>query len=186
MAQLIERMVTEHIGCDVKKRIVRPNGDVRYIRCVGIPVVDGETLKEIVGTGVDVTEQEHLTQELQRREAYLTEAQRLSHTGSFGWKPMSGEICWSDETFRIFALDPSTKPTLDRILHYRLNVFPIAVPPLRERKADIPMLVDYFVDRYASKSSGKRIRRISRMTLDSNLVFAVHPVRGLGRQQREA
>src|SRR6516164_8929015 len=71
MAQLIERMVTEHIACDVKKRIVRPNGDVRYIRCVGIPVVDGETLKEIVGTAMDVTEQELLAQELQRRQAYL-------------------------------------------------------------------------------------------------------------------
>jgi PAS domain S-box-containing protein len=92
MAELIERMVAEHIGCDVRKRIVRPNGEVRYIRCVGISVVDGEILKEIVGTAMDVTEQEHLTQELQRREAYLTEAQKLSHTGSFGWKPLNGEI----------------------------------------------------------------------------------------------
>ena len=129
MAQLIERMVAEHVGCDVKKRIVRPSGAVRYIRCVGIPVVDGEILKEIVGTAMDVTEQELLTQELQRRQAYLAEAQKLSHTGSFGWKPLSGEICWSDETFRIFELDPSTKPTLALILQY---VHPEDVPAVQE------------------------------------------------------
>src|SRR5882757_4898781 len=53
---------------------------------------------------------------LQRSEAYLEEAQRLSHTGSFGWKPSTGEIIWSDETFRIFAYDRSTIPTAERIL----------------------------------------------------------------------
>ena len=116
MAQTIERMVAEHSGCDLKKRIVRPNGEVRYIRCVGVPVLDGGILKEIVGTAMDVTEQEHLTQELRRREAYLAEAQQLSHTGSFGWQPLSGEISWSEETFRIFRLNHLTKPTLSLIL----------------------------------------------------------------------
>ena len=40
-----------------------------------------------------------------RREAYLAEAQKLSHTGSFGWTVSTGEINWSDETFRIFQYD---------------------------------------------------------------------------------
>ena len=51
-----------------------------------------------------------------RNEAYLAEAQRLSHTGSFGWKPSTGEITWSDETFRIFQYDRSTKPTVELVL----------------------------------------------------------------------
>ena len=51
-----------------------------------------------------------------RSEAYLAEAQRLSHTGSFGWKPSTGEIIWSEETFRIFQYDRSTKPTVDLVL----------------------------------------------------------------------
>ena len=50
-------------------------------------------------------------------------------------------------------------------LYYRLNVFPIEMPPLRKRKDDIPLLVEYFIDRYARKS-GKKMRGISRTTLD--------------------
>ncbi len=50
-------------------------------------------------------------------------------------------------------------------LYYRLNVFPIEMPPLRERKEDIPLLVEYFIHRYATKA-GKKIRGINRTTLD--------------------
>jgi len=53
---------------------------------------------------------------LQRSEAYLAEAQRLSHTGSFGWSVSTGEIIWSEETFRIFQYDSTTKPTVELIL----------------------------------------------------------------------
>jgi PAS domain S-box-containing protein len=55
-------------------------------------------------------------EKLQRTEAYLAEAQRLSHTGSFGWRPSTGEILWSDETFRIFQYDRTTIPTVELIL----------------------------------------------------------------------
>ena len=50
-------------------------------------------------------------------------------------------------------------------LFYRLNVFPIAIPPLRERREDIPVLVEHFIDRYA-KELGKDIRGINKKTLD--------------------
>jgi len=54
--------------------------------------------------------------ELQRRDAYLAEAQRLSHTGSFGWNVSTDEHFWSDETFRIFEFAPSSKVSLQMIL----------------------------------------------------------------------
>jgi len=116
MANLIKRILAEPSRFDATKRIVRPDGEVRYIRCVGAPVAENQSVKQFVGTAIDVTEQELLTQELRRREAYLSEAQRLSHTGSFGWKPDSGEIVWSDETYRIFEYDRTVKPTIDSVV----------------------------------------------------------------------
>src|SRR6185436_6049601 len=49
-------------------------------------------------------------------EIYLTEAQRLSGTGSFGWKVQSGELFWSEETFRIFQYDRAARPTLEFVV----------------------------------------------------------------------
>jgi PAS domain S-box-containing protein len=56
------------------------------------------------------------TAELRRSEVYLTEAQKLSRTGSFGWNVKSGEIFWSDESFRIFGYDRALSPTIDMAL----------------------------------------------------------------------
>ncbi|QEE28886.1 PAS domain S-box protein [Terriglobus albidus] len=116
MADLIKRMLAESLGCDVTKRIIRPNGEVRYIRCIGAPVLDNGTLQRIIGNAIDVTEHELLTQELKRHEAYLEGAQTLSHTGSFGWRPHCGTITWSAETYRIFEYDRAITITLDMIM----------------------------------------------------------------------
>ena len=55
-------------------------------------------------------------EKLQRSEAYLSEAQRLSHTGSFGWSVLSGEIYWSEETYNIFEYDRAVKPALELVV----------------------------------------------------------------------
>src|SRR4029077_14719152 len=112
----IEKMLLERAGCDVKHRILVPDGEVRHIRWVGVPDFDEGVFNGFVGTAMDVTEHEHLTQELRRRQAYLAEAQRLSNTGSFGWKVATGEIVWAEETVRIFQYDKTTKPSNDIIL----------------------------------------------------------------------
>ena len=56
------------------------------------------------------------TAELKRSEVYLTEAQRLSRTGSFGWNVSSGEILWSEECFRIYGYNEAPSVTVDMVL----------------------------------------------------------------------
>jgi PAS domain S-box-containing protein len=79
-----------------------------------------ETVKELQRTNealqAESQERMQVERRLRRSEGYLAEAQRLTHTGSFGWNVQSGEIRWSDETFRIFDCDPEAKPTLAMIL----------------------------------------------------------------------
>ncbi|MCU1336084.1 MAG: multi-sensor signal transduction multi-kinase [Bryobacterales bacterium] len=61
-------------------------------------------------------ENAHLYTELHEAQAYLSEAQRLSQTGSAGWVPSTGEIIWSSETYRIFDFDPAIQPTEEMVL----------------------------------------------------------------------
>ena len=70
---------------------------------------------------------------LRRSEAYLAEAQHLSHTGSSGWNVATGEIYWSEETFRIFELDPSTPVNVALVLQCTHPEDRLAVQELIER-----------------------------------------------------
>ena len=74
------------------------------------------TLLYWIGVNLDIDERKRAEEALQCNEQYLAEAQRLSHTGSFGWSPDTGEIVWSDETYRIFEYDCASRPTLDMVL----------------------------------------------------------------------
>jgi PAS domain S-box-containing protein len=68
----------------------------------------------------DITERKRVEEELRRSEAYLTEAQRLSHTGSWAWNIATGEALWSREIYRIFGLDPEqTSLNVDLIVKLR-------------------------------------------------------------------
>src|SRR6201998_2525305 len=108
MAETIKTMHEQRCGCEVQNRIVRPDGEIRYVRCVGIPVVEDGVFQGFHGTTMDVTEQELLTQELRRQQAYLEEAQRLTHTGSWAADFVTGQnFHLSDETVRMHGFDPS-------------------------------------------------------------------------------
>ena len=107
MAETIETMFQQHCGCDVTKRIVRPDGQVRYVRCLASPVVEQEVFKGFLGTAMDITEQEVLTRELRREQTYLAEAQRLTHTGSWAANFVTGQnFHLSDEVVRMHGFDP--------------------------------------------------------------------------------
>src|SRR5246127_1293420 len=120
MAETIRRMHEHRCSCDVTTRIVRPDGEVRYVRCVGVPVFEDGAFKAFHGTTIDVTEQELLTQELRREQAYLAEAQRLTHTGSWASNLVTGQnVHLSDEKVRLYGLDVS-QCTNPFDLHYSL------------------------------------------------------------------
>jgi PAS domain S-box-containing protein len=111
MAETIKMMHEQRCGCDITKRIVRPDGETRYVRCVGIPVVEDGVFQGLHGTTIDVTEQELLTQELRREQAYLAEAQSLTHAGSWACNLLTREIFHSsDENARLYGFDPSQGP----------------------------------------------------------------------------
>jgi len=64
----------------------------------------------------DRNERKKAEEAFRRSEMYLAEAQRLSHTGSFGWDLGSGKIYWSDETYRIFQCDAGIEPSIQLAL----------------------------------------------------------------------
>jgi PAS domain S-box-containing protein len=102
---------------DVEFRIVQPNGAVRWIHERGVVSLNAHGKPyRVSGISTDITEAKLAADALRRSEAYLTEAQRLSRTGSFGWCPSSGEIHWSDETFRIFEYDRASQPSIALVL----------------------------------------------------------------------
>jgi PAS domain S-box-containing protein len=67
------------------------------------------------GSSIDIEDRKQAEDALRRSEAYLAEAQRLSHTGSFGWNTSTGEIFWSEETYRLTGFDRSIRPALDLV-----------------------------------------------------------------------
>ena len=111
MEETIRVMHEQRRGCDVTTRIVRPDGEVRYVRCVGVPVVEEEVFKGFHGTTMDVTQHELLTQELRREQAYLAEAQRLTHTGSWASNLVTRQVFHSsEENNRLYGFDVSQYP----------------------------------------------------------------------------
>src|SRR5258705_2774793 len=127
---------------DVEYRVRRHDGAYGWFKTRGTPIRDREgRIIKWFGSCTDITDRKRAeealhhseqalrrardelevkvaerTAELQRSEAYLAEAQTLSRTGSFGWFVSSGEIFWSEETFRIFEHDRALKPTIEIIL----------------------------------------------------------------------
>src|SRR5260370_19932265 len=93
-----------------------PDGSIRHLHGPAACLRDEAGNQEVVGALMDITERSVTEEAIRRSEAYLAEAQRISHTGSFGCKATSGEMFWSEETFRIFGYDRGTKPAVEAML----------------------------------------------------------------------
>jgi PAS domain S-box-containing protein len=141
---------------DVEYRIRRSDGTYGWFKTRGTPIRDSDDrIVKWFGTCTDITDRKRAeqalkdhelelnqardlleikvverTKELRRSEAYLEEAQKLSKTGSFGWNLTSGEIYWSEESFRIFQYDRNVIPTAELVLR---RVHPEDVAPVQQR-----------------------------------------------------
>jgi len=104
--------VGEPMECEARLR--QADGGYRWwlIRTVPLRNELGNIVKWY-GTGIEIEDRKQAEDALRRSQAYLSEAQRLSYTGSLGWRVSTGEILWSAETFRIYQYDQTTKPTLE-------------------------------------------------------------------------
>src|SRR5260221_8348268 len=98
-------------------RFLGADGEYRWHLDRGLPRRDENgNIVKWYGVVTDIEDRKRVEEALRRSEHYLAEAQRLSHTGSFGGKPDEGEIVWSDETYRIFECDSALKPTVDAVV----------------------------------------------------------------------
>jgi PAS domain S-box-containing protein len=102
---------------NLEYRIVRPDGSERIIKAVAEIVYDmvGNPLR-MTGTAQDITERKRAEKDLRRSEARLAEAQRIAHLGDWQWDIKTGQVRWSDETYRIYGLEPGKlTPTLKTV-----------------------------------------------------------------------
>src|ERR1700720_4037487 len=111
----LERAAQGGSDCDYEHRLLMPDGSIKHLHDLAHRFKDDAGNEEVVGAIMDITERKVAEQAIRRSEAYLAEAQKLSHTGSFGWKPDDGEIVWSDETYRIYEWDYAETPTLIKV-----------------------------------------------------------------------
>src|SRR5258708_17285777 len=102
---------------DVETRSRRADGMYRWFHLRSRPQRDAEgRIVRWYNLVTDIDDRKKAEEELDRSAAYLTEAQRLSLTGSFGCNLSTGEMLWSDETFRIYGFDRFTQPSVERVL----------------------------------------------------------------------
>jgi PAS domain S-box-containing protein len=98
-------------------RLRRLDGAYRWHMVNRVPLRDGNGgIVKWYAAGFDIEDQKRAESALQRSEAYLAEAQKLSLTGSFGWVVASGEIFWSEQTYKIMGYDRTVKPSLDIVI----------------------------------------------------------------------
>jgi PAS domain S-box-containing protein len=102
---------------DVEARLRHFDGQYCWFLFRVAPLLDEQgNVVMWYGTSTDIEDRKRADDARRRSEAYLAEAQRLTHIGSFGWRVCTGEINWSKESYRIFEIDPTLKVTQDYIL----------------------------------------------------------------------
>src|SRR6202035_2090469 len=117
LLELRDRAARDGMDLDVEHRLLIPNGDIRYLHVVAHAGRNSSDDREYIGIVSDITERKRAEQErqalsrdLRESNARLEEAQRVAHVGYWEWDLETGEVVWSDETYRIFGLKPQERP----------------------------------------------------------------------------
>jgi formate hydrogenlyase transcriptional activator len=105
--QALNHAINEKTDFDIEHRLLMPDSSVKHVHVLARAFEPSSGELEYVGAVTDVTVAKQAEQTLRESEAYLAEAQRLSHTGSWAWAPTTGEIrYWSEECYRVLGFDP--------------------------------------------------------------------------------
>ena len=102
------------IGTRIEQTALRSDGSEFPVE-LAITRIDQDGLPSFIGYLRDITERKQAEEKLRRSEAFLSEAQHLSSTGSFSWRVETDEIAWSEQLYRIFEVEPGTRVTFDLI-----------------------------------------------------------------------
>jgi PAS domain S-box-containing protein len=168
---------------EVEARLRRFDGQYRWFLFRPSPLRD-ESGKIIrwYGTNTDIEDRKRAEDALRRSEAYLAEGQKLSLTGSFGWKVKSGEMFWSAQTYSIFGFDAAVTPTID-LVKQRIHPDDVAIVEQTFQRASQDGSTIEFEHRLLMPDGSIKYLRVLARTVCHELVGAVMDVTAVRRAQ---